>query len=57
VAQQAKADLPVGDDRPAPRRIALGAGQRGRYCIISENLSDKEKWKYEGQKPHTSSIP
>src|SRR5262249_40273800 len=56
MAQQAQADLPVGDDRPAPRRIALGARQRGRYLIARKSRS-QEKRQYACANPHTSSIP
>jgi hypothetical protein len=56
MAEQAQADLAVGDDRPAPHRIAFGAGERGRDSFISLRLPG-EKEKNEEQYPHTISMP
>src|SRR6266852_3282013 len=38
VAQQAQADLPAGDDRPAPRRIALTTRQRDRDRVSRKSI-------------------
>ena len=37
VAEQAEPDLPVGDDRAALGRIALGAGQRMRDGVADDS--------------------
>jgi hypothetical protein len=37
VAQKAQSDLPVGDQRPAPGRIAFGAGQGGGHFVVRKN--------------------
>jgi len=58
VAKQAKPDLAIRDERPAPHRIAFGAGERGRDSFVgSKSLPKKKKWKDEEQYPHTISMP